>query len=65
MAKLVYKYGMLLRGYSFDAQPMTGLIEHDDDPLGDYVEILVYDHPLTNAELQQFDLEYIGARRQL
>lgn len=62
MAK-VYKYGMRLRGFSPGAQPKTGFIEREDDPLGDYWDILIYDRMLTVEDERQYDLDYLGERR--
>lgn len=63
MAKFVYKYGMRLRGYSIGAQPKQGFLEREDDPLGDYWDIIIYDRPLTDKERRDYDLDYLGTRR--
>ena len=63
MATLVYKYGMRLRGYSIGAQPKQGFLDREDDPLGDYWDIIIYDRPLTVKERLDYDLDYLGARR--
>jgi hypothetical protein len=63
MATIVYKYGMRLRGCAIGTQPKDGFIEREDDPLGDYWDIIVYDRPLTDKELKDYDLDLIGARR--
>lgn len=63
MAKKVYKYGMRLRGFSPGAQPKTGLIEREDDPLGDYWDVLIYDRMLTVEDEKHYDLDYLGERR--
>lgn len=63
MATLVYKYGMRLRGYSIGAQPTKGFLEREDDPLGDYWDVIIYDRPLSDKERLDYDLDYLGARR--
>ena len=65
MAKIVFQYGMRLRGFSPGCQPMTGLIERTDDVLNEYYDILVYDHALTLQEMAEYELDYIGSRRKL
>ena len=59
---IVYKYGMRLRGFSPGAQPKEGFLEREDDPLGDYWDVLKYSRPLSTDERQQFDLDYLGKR---
>ena len=49
-----YRYGMRLRGFSPGCQPMNGLIRREDDPLGDYWDILVYDRELTDLEIKSY-----------
>lgn len=57
MAK--YLYGMKLRGFSIGCQPVNGLIDHKDgDAL--YYDYLVYDRKLSDAELNNYDLDYVG-----
>jgi len=51
-----YFYGMKLRGFSPGCQPKEGLIERLDDPTGKYWDILVYNRPLSDAELYMYDL---------
>lgn len=65
MSKIVYKYGMRLRGYSIGAQPKDGFLEREDDPLGDYWDVIIYNRPLSEKEMRSYDLDYIGARRAL
>lgn len=60
---IVFYYGMRLRGFSPGCQPMTGLLERTDDWTGDYWDVLVYDHELTKADCEQYDLEFIAAER--
>ena len=56
----VYWYGMKLRGYSIGCQPMNGLVSVRD-VIGDvYYNVLIYERKLTNQEVYQYDLEYLG-----
>ena len=56
----VYKYGMRLRGFSPGCQPMKGLLFAADDESGRYHDLLVYDRKLTDKELSEYELDYIG-----
>lgn len=56
----VYTYGMRLRGFSIGCQPMDGLIGERDDPTGMYHDILVYERKLTDREMEDYELDYIG-----
>lgn len=56
----MYKYGMRLRGFSIGCQPMKGFYERQDDPDGRYHDILIYERKLTDAELMDYELDYIG-----
>ena len=56
----MYKYGMRLRGFSIGCQPMNGFCERQDDPDGRYHDILIYERKLTDAELHDYELDYIG-----
>ena len=55
---MAYRYGMRYRGFSPGCQP-RGVIERMDDPSGRYYDILVYDRPLTAAEVNDYELEEI------
>lgn len=55
-----YRYGMRLRGFSIGCQPKGGLIAREDDVSGRYYDILVYDRKLTEAELNEYELDYIN-----
>ena len=55
-----YRYGMKYRGFSIGCQPMKGLEGRQDDPAGKYHDILVYDRELTDKELDEYELEYLG-----
>ncbi len=52
-----YKYGMRLRGFSVGCQPMDGFLRREDDPTGQYHDILYYDRELTREEQQQYSLD--------
>lgn len=58
----VHVYGMRLRGFSPGAQPKDGWIETEEDPLGDYWNILVYNRKLTEEEAREYSLDYLGER---
>lgn len=55
-----YKYGMRLRGFSIGCQPREGFYEREDDHTGKYWDILIYSRKLTDKELQEYELDYIG-----
>lgn len=61
MAK-VYAYGMRLRGFSIGAQPMDGFVEREDDPLGDYWDVLLYNRKLPREEAEHYDFDFLGVR---
>lgn len=58
----VHVYGMRLRGFSPGAQPKDGWLETEEDPLGDYWNILVYNRKLTDKEVKEYDLDSLGKR---
>lgn len=55
-----YKYGMRLRGFSIGCQPMYGFRDRLDDPSGKYYDILIYNRLLTDKELSDYELDFIG-----
>lgn len=55
-----YKYGMRLRGFSIGCQPTDGLDDIIDDPDGKYYDILIYDKPLSNKQISNYELDYLG-----
>lgn len=55
-----YRYGMRLRGFSPGCQPKQGLIRREDAGTR-YHDILVYSRLLTDEELRDYELDYIGA----
>lgn len=54
-----YLYGMRLRGYSPGCQPMEGLLRTAPGG-GQYHDLLIYDRPLTDEELRNYELDYIN-----
>lgn len=54
-----YLYGMRLRGFSPGCQPKQGLVERRD-ATGRYYDILAYNRPLTEAEVRDYELDYMG-----
>lgn len=58
--KKEYRYGMRLRGFSPGCQPMNGLLRTEEDPLGDYWDILVYDRELTESEAKSYELDRLA-----
>ena len=64
MEKILYTYGMRLRGFAPGYQPLEGFVAVDDDVLAEYHNILIYDRKLTDEELRNYDLDYLGKRRQ-
>ena len=57
-----YFYGMRLRGFSPGCQPMQGFVERQDDPAGKYYDVLVYDHQLSDAEVRDYELDFLFSR---
>ena len=57
---MTYRYGMRLRGFSIGCQPRDGFLDREDDPSGRYYDILVYERQLTEKELEDFELDFIG-----
>lgn len=56
----MYKYGMRLRGFSIGTQPKVGFYERQDDHTGKYWDILIYDRKLTDKEVKDYELDYLG-----
>lgn len=53
-----YRYGMKFRGFSPMCQP-KGVVRREDDNTGKYYDIIVYNRPLTNKEINDYELEEI------
>ena len=58
-----WSYGMRLRGFSIGCQPKEGFVEREDDPEGKYWDVIVYDRPLSDEEIDSYDLDFIEGRR--
>lgn len=56
----IWCYGMRLRGFSIGCQPMDGYREREDDPEGKYHDLLWYERPLSQKELEDYELDFIG-----
>lgn len=55
-----YAYGMRLRGYSPMCQPKEGLLEVLEDTSGSFYNVLVYGRKLTDREVENYELQYLG-----
>lgn len=62
-----FYYGMRLRGFSLGCQPLDGLIgtASENDPIvknaqRKYYDYLVYNRELTEKELKDYELDYLG-----
>lgn len=56
-----YVYGMRQRGYSPGAQPDTkNIIGTKPDPDGNYYDILIYDKALTQKQIEDYALDFLG-----
>ena len=51
---------MRLRGFSIGCQPSRGRLCQEDDLTGKYHDLLVYQRPLTEAEIKNYELEFLG-----
>lgn len=58
----IYKYGMRLRGFSLGCQPLKGLlkIEDPEPPYGRYHDILYYGVKLSDKDVHDYELDYLG-----
>lgn len=54
-----YLYGMRLRGFSPGAQP-KGVVDVYNDPNGRYWCIIVYARRLTEQEVRDYELDFLG-----
>ena len=57
-----YKYGMRLRGFSPGCQPKEGFLRREDDNMGDYYDIIVYDRRLTERDLHDYELDDLNLK---
>ena len=58
----VHIYGMRLRGFSPGCQPMSGLLSREDDTTGKYYDLLTYSRKLSDKEVSDYELDYLGER---
>lgn len=56
----MYKYGMRLRGFSIGCQPAKGFVDAMPDESGKYWDFLIYNRKLTDKEVSDYELDYIG-----
>lgn len=56
----MYKYGMRLRGFSIGCQPMQGFVRRFDDKSGKYYDLLLYNRELSQEEIKNYELDYLG-----
>lgn len=55
-----YVYGMRLRGFSIGCQPKEGFIERRDSLAENFYDVIVYSRLLSQQELEDYDLTFIG-----
>lgn len=55
-----YVYGMRLRGFSIGCQPKEGFVERRDSPAENFYDVIVYSRLLSQQELEDYDLTFIG-----
>lgn len=55
----MWRYGMKYMGFSLGCQPMDGLREIHPDEMG-YKDVLIYDRPLTDREIYEHELVFLG-----
>lgn len=60
----MFLYGMRLRDFSIGCQPMEGFLKRMDDASGRYWDVIAYNRPLTDSEIENYDLDYIGEDRE-
>lgn len=58
--KKYYHYGMRLRPFGIGCQPMDGFVGRTDDVSERYWDIIIYDRELTEKEMFDYDLDYLG-----
>ncbi len=59
----LYLYGMRLRGFAPGCQPMSGFYDRVDDNSGKYHDLLLYRRKLSNKEMWDYELDYIGENK--
>ena len=58
--KKLYAYGMRLRGCSPGCQPKDGFVKRLDSADKKYYDVLLYDRPLTEKEIRDYELDDLG-----
>ena len=58
--KRIYIYGMKERGFSPGCQPKDGFGGHIKSHDPRYYDILYYERKLTDKEVNDYELEYLG-----
>ena len=53
---------MRLRGFSIGCQP-NGVKERRDDPTGRYYDIICYQRELSDSEVRNYELDFIGTEK--
>lgn len=61
---MIRMYGMRLRGFSPGCQPKEGLVRREDDHAGNYYDILFYSRELSEKEVEEYELDYLGEIRE-
>jgi hypothetical protein len=55
-----YAYGMRARGFSLGAQPKEGFVERIEDDSETYYDLIIYDRHLSENEIKNYELVYLG-----
>ena len=55
-----YAYGMRARGFSLGCQPKEDFIERIDDKSDTFYDILIYGRKLSDKEISDYELVYLG-----
>jgi hypothetical protein len=55
-----YVYGMRERGYGEGNQPIEGFVEKMEDPTEAFWDLLIYERELSEKEIKEYDLRYLG-----
>lgn len=55
-----YAYGMKSRGFSIGCQPKSDFIERIEDTSDTFYDILVYGRKLSDKEVSDYELVYLG-----
>ena len=50
----------ILRGFSIGCQPSKGFVDAMPDESGKYWDFLIYNRKLTDKEVADYELDYIG-----